>query len=45
MAKLYTYLLEAGFSADYLDRCTILDLDLFATQTNERRKMQGWKNV
>jgi len=45
MAGLYAYLVEAGFSAEYLDRCTILDLDLLATQTNERRKKQGWNNA
>ena len=43
MASLYAYLVEAGFSAAYLDECTLLDLDLFATETNERRKKQGWK--
>jgi hypothetical protein len=45
MGALYAYLVEAGFAADYLDSCTILDLDLFTAQTNERRKKQGWKNA
>lgn len=43
MGGLYSYLIDAGFSAEYLDRCTILDIDLFVTQTNERRKKEGWK--
>jgi hypothetical protein len=41
MGALYTYLIDAGFQADYLDRCTLLDLDLFTRQTNERLKKQA----
>lgn len=43
MGSLYSYMLQAGFSADYLDRCTLPDLDLFVTQTNRRREKEGWK--
>lgn len=45
MGKLYSYLIEAGFDPAYLDRCTLFDLDLFASQTNERRKKQGWQQT
>ncbi|MBC2592699.1 hypothetical protein H5P28_00335 [Ruficoccus amylovorans] len=38
MARLYVWLVDAGFSAEYLDRCTLLDLDLLAAQVNELRK-------
>jgi hypothetical protein len=43
MGEIYSYLLDAGYDAAYLDNCTLLDLDLFARQTNELRKKQGWK--
>lgn len=45
MGALYAYLIEAGFPPQYLDDCTLPDLDLFATQTNKRREKQGWKPV
>jgi hypothetical protein len=38
MARLYVWLIDAGFTAEYLDNCTLLDLDLFAAQVNELRK-------
>lgn len=43
MGELYAYLIDAGYDPAYLDRCTVPDLDLFAVQTNELRKKQGWK--
>jgi hypothetical protein len=43
MGGLYAYLIDAGYQAEYLDHCTLLDIDLFASQTNELRKKQGWK--
>lgn len=45
MGGLYSYLIDAGFNPAYLDDCTLLDLDLFVRQTNERRKKSGWKEV
>jgi hypothetical protein len=43
MGELYAFLLDAGYDAAYLDACTLLDLDLFARQTNELRRKQGWQ--
>ena len=43
MGALYSYLIDAGYQAAYLDECTLLDIDLFAQQTNELRRKQGWK--
>ena len=43
MGELYAYLIDAGYSAEYLDNCTLLDLDLFSRKTNDLRKKQGWK--
>jgi hypothetical protein len=34
MAGLYVHLGEVGFTPDYLDRCTLLDIDLFTKATN-----------
>lgn len=39
--ELYAYLIDAGYPPDYLDRCTLLDLDLFVSQTNALRQKQG----
>ena len=44
MGQMYAYLIEAGYPPNYLDECTLLDLDLFMRQTNEMRKKQGWKD-
>jgi hypothetical protein len=45
MGGLYAYLVDAGYSAEYLDECTLLDLDLLTTQVNELRKKQGGKEI
>lgn len=45
MAGAYAYLIDAGYPPAYLDGCTLLDIDLFITQTNEVRKKQGWKPI
>ena len=40
---IYAYLCGHGFSADYLDRCTLWDLDLFTRQVNQLQEKQGPK--
>lgn len=40
MGGLYIGLMDAGFSADYLDRCSYHDLDLFMQEVIELRKKQ-----
>lgn len=37
----YTVLIEAGHSAEYLDHCTLFDLDLFARKYCEHLKQRG----
>ena len=44
MAQLYLRLMEAGFDANYLDHCTLLDLDLFFEQVKARGN-KGTKHV
>jgi len=34
-------LISQGHSADYLDRCTLFDLDLFQRRANERIRRSG----
>lgn len=38
MAGVYVALLDAGFDAAYLDRCTLLDLDTFSRALAKRSK-------
>jgi hypothetical protein len=45
MGGLYAYLIDAGFPPDYLNNCTLLDLDLHTRHTNELRRKQGWKSA
>lgn len=44
MAGLYLALLDAGFSAEYLDECSYHDLDLFSEELHELRKKQKSAN-
>ena len=41
MAGVYVALLDAGFDAAYLDRCTLLDLDTFSRALAKRSKQQS----
>ena len=45
MGNLYAYLIDFGYSAEYLDRCTLLDLDLITKSVNATREKQGWKKT
>ena len=40
MAGLYVAMLDSGFDAAYLDRCTLLDIDVFARALDKRSKQQ-----
>lgn len=40
MGGLYLSLMDAGFSAEYLDACSYHDLDLFMQQLIDLRKRQ-----
>lgn len=39
--QLYALLVDAGYTAEYLDRCTLWDLDLFLRHTAELLKKRG----
>lgn len=37
----YALLIEAGYSADYLDRCTLWDIDLIIRQVTALREQRA----
>jgi len=42
---MYAYLVDAGYEASYIDKCTIFDVEALIKATNKLREKQGWKPV